>query len=90
MIKIKILKEKEQFIGGAGDNIPDSDFDPEMLELGIDKEMHDHGFNREQAKETSKDEFVTDEEGYKKELSKKENIEEGFEDRKSTRLNSSH
>lgn len=71
MIKIKLaksLKEREKFIGGAADGMPDSDFDPEILKKGIEKEKHDHGLNDEEADEIAKDELVLDPEGYTDEL----------------------
>lgn len=71
MIKVKInktLKEKEKFIGGAADNMPDSDFDPNLLKKGKEKEMHDHGLNAAEADEIAKDELVLDPEGYASEL----------------------
>ena len=68
MIKIKVLKKKEQFIGGAGDYKPDSDFDPLLLKKGKEKEMHDHGLSAKQAKEIAKDELVSNPKDYTKEL----------------------
>jgi hypothetical protein len=68
MIKIKILKEKEHFIGGAADNLPDSDFDPILLKKGQEKEMRDHGLNASDAAEIAKDELKIDQETYSKEL----------------------
>ena len=49
MIKVKISKAKEHFIGGAGDYRPDSDFDPELLQKGVDKEVGDHGLPQSDA-----------------------------------------
>jgi len=71
MIKIKIKKSSEKMIGGAGDFRPDSELDPELLDLAIDKEIGDHGLDSEQAKEVAKDEFILDDKNYSKEVKKK-------------------
>ena len=68
MIKVKITKAKEHFIGGAGDYRPDSDFDPQLLQKGIDKEIGDHGLPPSDAQEIAKDELTLDPAGYSKEL----------------------
>lgn len=70
MFIIKINKSKEKMIGGAGDFKSDSEFDPELLNLAIDKEISDHGIDKERAKEVAKDEFTLDKKGYSKELKK--------------------
>ena len=68
MIKIKIKKAKEHFIGGAGDNRPDSDFDPQLLKKGVEKEISDHGLPPSDALEIAKDELTLDPADYAKEL----------------------
>ncbi len=78
MIKIKILKEKENFIGGAGDNRPDSDFDPILLKKGKEKEIHDHGLNSDEAAEIAKDELTLNYKDYSKELEDTKELEEGY------------
>lgn len=70
MIKIKIKKQKEIFIGGLGDYRQDTEFDPELLQMAIDKEKHDHGLSGPEADEIAKDEFTKDERGYTKEIKK--------------------
>jgi hypothetical protein len=66
MEKIKIIiKNAEKLIGGAGDNRPDSDFDPQQLEIGIKHET-EHTKDREVAKEIAKDHLTEDPNYYKK------------------------
>lgn len=65
MEKIKIvIKNSEKLHGGAGDNRPDSDFDPEQLENGIKHEM-EHTKDRKIAKEIAKDHLSEDPNYYK-------------------------
>lgn len=71
--QLKLALETEEFIGGAGDNKPDSAFDPKLLQKGIDKEIHDHGLNTAQASEIAKDELTMNLKDYSKEL------KEGFD-----------
>ena len=66
MEKIKIIiKDTEKLTGGAGDNRPDSDFDPKQLEIGIKHEM-EHTKDRGIAKEIAKDHLSEDPNYYKK------------------------
>lgn len=64
------LQKEDLMPGGKGDNLPDSDFDPEMLALGIKIEMEEHGLDEARAKEVAKDHLVEDPDYYKKELEK--------------------
>jgi hypothetical protein len=66
MIKIKILKEKEKLVGGAGDNVPDSDFDPKQLATGIKDETGEHTPDPTIGKEIAKDHLSNDPDYYKK------------------------
>lgn len=79
MIKVKIKKSKEHFIGGPADNMPDSEFDPLLLKKGIDKEVGDHGLPSSDAKEIAKDELVLDPSGYSKELKESYNHDKFIE-----------
>lgn len=66
MEKIKIIiRDKEKLKGGKGDYLPDSDFDPEQLEIGIQHEM-EHTKDRKLAKEIAKDHLSEDPNYYKK------------------------
>ena len=66
MEKIKIIiRDKEKLKGGKGDYRPDSDFDPEQLEIGIQHEM-EHTKDRKIAKEIAKDHLCEDPNYYKK------------------------
>ena len=66
MEKIKIIiKNTEKLHGGAGDNRPDSDFEPQQLEIGIKHEM-EHTKDRKIAKEIAKDHLSEDPNYYKK------------------------
>lgn len=66
MIKIKILKEREKLKGGAGDNKPDSDFDPKQLAIGIDDETGEHTPDPQIGKEIAKDHLSKDPNYYRK------------------------
>jgi len=56
---------KETLIGGAGDNRPDSAFDPKELAAGIKEEM-EHTDSRAEAKEIAKDHLTKDKLYYRK------------------------
>ena len=65
MEKIKIIiKNQEKLKGGLADNLPDSDFDPEQLEIGIQHEL-EHTKDRKIAKEIAKDHLTEDPNYYK-------------------------
>lgn len=66
MLKIKIKKTSEKLIGGAGDNKPDSFFDPEQLNIGIKDETGEHTPNKDIGKEIAKDHLSTDPDYYRK------------------------
>lgn len=66
MIKIKILKEREKLKGGAGDNKPDRDFDPEQLAIGIEDETGEHTPDPQIGKEIAKDHLSKDPDYYRK------------------------
>jgi len=66
MIKIKILGSKEKLKGGAGDNKPDSDFDPEQLAIGIDDETGEHTPDPQIGKEIAKDHLSKEPDYYRK------------------------
>lgn len=68
MIKIKIKNKKsgEKLHGGAGDNKPDSDFDPKQLAIGIGDETGEHTPDKEIGKEIAKDHLSQDPDYYKK------------------------
>lgn len=66
MIKIKILKEREKLKGGAGDNKPDSDFDPDQLAIGIEDETGEHTPDPKIGKEIAKDHLSKDPDYYRK------------------------
>jgi hypothetical protein len=66
MIKIKLLKEKEKLVGGAGDNVPDSDFDPKQLAIGLKDETGEHTPDLTIGKEIAKDHLSNDPDYYKK------------------------
>jgi hypothetical protein len=60
-----ILKNKEILSGGLGDNKPDSDFDSEQLQAGIEVEK-EHTDDPKKAKEIAKDHLSEDPDYYKK------------------------
>lgn len=66
MIKIKILREREKLKGGAGDNKPDSDFDPEQLAIGVEDETGEHTPDLKIGKEIAKDHLSKDPDYYRK------------------------
>jgi hypothetical protein len=59
------MKKAEKLEGGAGDNRPDSDFDPEQLNAGIKVEL-EHTKDRAVAKEVAKDHLTESADYYKK------------------------
>lgn len=65
MLKVKI-KKKEKLKGGAGDNKPDSSFDPKQLKIGIGDETGEHTPNKQIGKEIAKDHLSQDPDYYKK------------------------
>lgn len=65
-IKIKILREREKLKGGAGDNRPDSAFDPKQLAIGIGDETGEHTPNKAIGKEIAKDHLTQDPDYYRK------------------------
>lgn len=54
------LGKKDLMPGGQGDDLPDSDFDPESLKRGVAAEMKEHGLDEARAKEIAKDHLVED------------------------------
>lgn len=66
MYKIKILGNKEKLKGGAGDNKPDSAFDPKQLAIGIDDETGEHTADKDIGKEIAKDHLSKDPDYYRK------------------------
>ena len=59
--------EKDLMPGGKGDDMPDSDFDPEQLAIGIKTEMEEHGLDEARAKEVCKDHLSENKSYYSKE-----------------------
>lgn len=66
MIKIKILKEREKLKGGAGDNMPDSAFEPEQLAIGVKDETGEHTKSKKIGIEIAKDHLAKDPNYYRK------------------------
>ena len=80
MIKIKILKKREKLKGGAGDNKPDSEFDPEQLAIGVKDETGEHTPDPQIGKEIAKDHLSQDPDYYRKLKAA------GIDDKKSNKL----
>ena len=57
--------QKDLMPGGAGDDKPESDFDPEQLAIGIQREMEEHGLDEERAKEITEDHLTENPNYYK-------------------------
>lgn len=63
---VKVLNENfEDFVGGLGDNKPDTDFDPIKLSKAVAKEK-EHSSDENQAKEIAKDHLTIDPDYYEK------------------------
>lgn len=60
------MEEAEKLHGGAGDNMPDSDFDPKELEMGIEDETGEHTSDPQIGKEIAKDHLAKDPKYYEK------------------------
>lgn len=86
MIKVKINNKSggEKLQGGAGDNKPDTSFNPDQLAVGIEDETGEHTPDKEIGKEIAKDHLSQDPDYYRK--LKAAGIDEGVEDVKTKQV----
>jgi hypothetical protein len=62
--KRNLQERMEKMIGGAGDYVPDYEFDPEQLEAGIETEEGEHTADIDIAREIAKDHIIDEPESY--------------------------